>query len=284
MFSPLAGLVTQIASYLPPGLILAIVIMFMPNPKGDCGKKTFVAEAIGTILMITLTFSPGKWIFSDPSSLYPCWCVHALGVVAADKIGGGQHVNPSMSVSMFALGKCSYSEMILRIAGAMAGGLVAFPLCKYLSDTMEWTSLGGPEYNPEADADASASAFNEFGATLCLCFIVYIVNWELNFGKFHYWIKQTLTALGIRFLIEAFPTSGPAMNPMLGTTWIVFSTGEYPGDIRHYFVYWVASMLGAVVASFAYAVYDGCTFFGMDLPFGPIKGKPAPVTSAKKKN
>lgn len=278
MFSALSALVGLVSSYLPPGLVQTLVISCMPTED----SSIFLKEAIGSILMIALTFSPGKWIFSD--AVYPSWAVHAVGVVAADKIGGGQHVNPSMSVSMYALGKCSYSEMVIRIAGSMAGGLVAFPLCKYLSDTMDWIPLGGPEYNPEGDADASASAFNEFASTVLLCFLIYIVNWELNFGKFHYWIKQTLTAIGIRFLIVAFPTSGPAMNPMLGTTWAVFATGSYPNDVRHYFVYWVASMLGAVVASFCYAVYDGCTFFGKTLPFGPIKAKAAPVKKSKKKD
>ena len=105
--------------------------------------------------------------------------------------------------------------MVLRIAGSMAGGLIAFPLCKYLSDAMRWIELGGPEYSPDSDPDASLSSFNEFALTLLLCFLIYTVNWELNFGKYHYWIKQTLTAIGIRFLIAAFPTSGPAMNPML---------------------------------------------------------------------
>ncbi len=275
MFSFLSSLVGQVSSLLPPGLIQTVVISFMPINASN----PYVAELIGSVLMIALTFSPGKWICAD--AVYASWVVHAAGVVAADKIGGGQHVNPSMSVTMYALGKCSYAEMVLRIAGSMAGGLIAFPLCKYLSDAMGWIELGGPEYNPESDPDASLSAFNEFASTLLLCFLIYAVNWELNFGKYHYWIKQTLTAVGIRFLIVAFPTSGPAMNPMLGTTWAVFANGDYPGDVRHYFVYWIASMLGAVVASFAYAVYDGCTFFGRKLPFGPIKTKATPAKSKK---
>ena len=277
MFSILSALVSQISSLVPPGLLQTLIIAYMPIN----GPNPFFSELIGTILMVALTFSPGKWIFSD--ALYPSWLAHAAGVVASDKLGGGQHVNPSMSISMYALGKCTYSEMVMRIAGAMAGGLLAFPLCKTLSDFMGWMPLGGPEYNPVGDADASASAFNEFASTLLLCFIVYLVNWELNFGKHHYWIKQTLTAVGIRFLIVAYPTSGPAMNPMLGTTWAVFATGAYPNDTRHYFVYWVASMLGAIVASFVYAVYDGCTFFGKTLPFGPIKKK-ATTKASKKKN
>ena len=43
----------------------------------------------------------------------------------------------------------------------------------------------------------------------------------MNFGKFHYWIKQFLTAVAIRALIEAFPTAGPAMNPMVSTLYTV---------------------------------------------------------------
>jgi len=100
MFSALSSLVGQISALLPPGLIQTIVISFMPINASN----PYVAELIGSMLMIALTFSPGKWIFAD--AVYPSWAVHALGVVAADKIGGGQHVNPSMSVTMYALGKC----------------------------------------------------------------------------------------------------------------------------------------------------------------------------------
>ena len=152
--------------------------------------------------------------------------------------------------------------MLVHIAGAMGGGLVAFPLFKFFSEFLDWTPLGGPEYNPEGDEDGASSGASEFFATFLLLIVIFTVNWELNFGKYHYWIKQSLTAVAIRFLIEVFPTAGPAMNPMLGTTWAVFAFGSFPEDVRHYYVYWVASILGALSASFAYAVYSGEAFFG----------------------
>jgi len=280
MFSLLSSLVIKITDVLPPGLILTLAAIPIANSKH---LKTYMNEFIGTILMVGLTFSPGKWIFEE--NLYMAWAVHAVGVVAADKIGGGQHVNPAVSVVMFALGECDYTEMYIRIAGAMGGGLVAFPLFKAMTDTLGWTALGGPEYNPDGDADGSASAASEFMATMLLCFLIYTVNWELNFGKLHYWIKQFLTAFGIRALIEFFPTAGPAMNPMLGTTWAVFAYGSFPDDVRHYLVYWVAAILGALASGFAYAVYDGRPFFGQKLPFGPINPpKEVPATKKKKKN
>jgi len=279
MFSLISSLVTSISEIIPPGLLLTLLVVPISNYKY---VQTYIDEFIGTMLMIGFTFSPGKWIFAE--SLYLAWAVHSLGVIAADKIGGGQHVNPAMSVAMWSLGKCDYTEMYVRIAGAMGGGLVAFPFFKAMTDFLGWTALGGPEFNPDGDEDGSASALSEFTATLLLGFLVYIVNWELNFGKHHYWIKQTLTAFGIRALIEFFPTAGPAMNPMLGTTWAVFASGGFPEDVRHYLVYWVASIMGALASAFLYAVYDGCDFLGRKLPFGPINGPKKVEPTKKKKN
>jgi glycerol uptake facilitator-like aquaporin len=281
MFAFISALVSNLSDVLPPGFILTLLAIPLANFKH---VKTYTAEFIGTILMIGLTFSPGKWIFAD--NLYLAWAVHSVGVVVSDKIGGGQHVNPAVSVVMYSLGECDYTEMYVRIAGAMGGGLVAFPLFKAMTDVLGWTPLGGPEFNPVGDADGSASAWSEFTATMLLCFLIYLVNWELNFGKLHYWIKQFLTAFGIRALIEIFPTAGPAMNPMLGTTWAVFAYGSFPDDVRHYLVYWVAAILGALVSGFAYAVYDGRPFFGKKLPFGPINPpvQVAAATKKKKKN
>mmetsp|Transcript_6301 Transcript_6301/g.9153 ORF Transcript_6301/g.9153 Transcript_6301/m.9153 type:complete len:289 (+) Transcript_6301:70-936(+) len=287
MFAKISPLLTSLSSHTPPGLVLSLSSAFIVDKKYlSCYRNEFV----GTLLMIACTFSAGKWIGEDNLPL--AWTAHAVGVVAADYFGGGQHVNPAVSVAMWSLGKCDYTEMYIRIAGAMGGGLVAFPLFRSLSDYMEWNALGGPEFNPLDDDDGSSSAFSEFLATFLLCVAIYVLNWELNFGKFHYWIKQTLTALFIRYLIEMFPTAGPAINPMLGTTWAVFAsafsddekvnTGIFPEDPLHYFVYWVAPILGALLASFCYVVYAGGTFLGSKIPLGQIKPV-AVVTESKKK-
>jgi hypothetical protein len=100
------------------------------------------------------------------------------------------------------------------------------------------------------------------------------LNWEMNFGKYHYIIKQTLTAVAIRALIEFFPTAGPAMNPMLATSWYVFGVGktyEYPDHNAHYFVYWVAPILAGILAAVTYAIYNGDEVFHVKMPIGPLK-------------
>jgi len=172
----------------------------------------------------------------------------------------------------------------VRTAGAMAGGLVAFPLFKLVASTLGWEPLGGPEFDPVDDEEGIASGFSEFASMVLLMIMIYAVNWELDFGKYHYWIKQTMTAVGIRYLIETFPKAGPAINPMLGTTWYIFKNGGYPHELGHYFTYWVASCAGAIFASFLYVVYAGGTLFGKTLPIGPIKEVKAAKEESKDKD
>jgi glycerol uptake facilitator-like aquaporin len=224
----LSSIYQKLAPFVPPGLATSIAASYVGEGKYF---KVWRDEFIGTLLMIGFTFSPGKWIGQD--SLAVAWTAHACGVVAADKIGGGQHVNPAVTCSMYALGKCSYTEAFVRIMGAMGGGLVAFPLFKLFAETFSLTPLGGPEFDPTGDEEGTHAAFSEAVAVVLLLILIYAVNWELNFGKYHYWIKQTLTALGIRYIIETFPRAGPSINPMLATTWYIFKTGNYPDHFGH---------------------------------------------------
>lgn len=273
----LGSFLKDLVSYLPPGLLLAMSIAFI---EGGKYLKAFRHEFFGTLLMIACTFSAGKWIGKGNMRL--AWTSHAVGVVSADYFGGGPHVNPAVTVSMWTLGKCSYTEGYVRIAAQLCGGLVSFPLYHAISNAFELEPFGGPEFNMESKATFATAAawFSEFFATLCLCFVIYILNWELHFGKYHYIIKQTLTAFAIRLLIEIFPTAGPAMNPMLATAWSVFGVGkkfEFPTEFEHYYVYWVSPCLAAILASILYTIYAGGKIFGSTLPLGPLKNQDVKV-------
>mmetsp|Transcript_29416 Transcript_29416/g.68577 ORF Transcript_29416/g.68577 Transcript_29416/m.68577 type:complete len:279 (-) Transcript_29416:1561-2397(-) len=262
--------VRDLVGYLPPGLAPAAASAFIENGKYAAQWR---GEFIGTLLMVVMTFSAGKWIGADSENV--AWISHAAGVVASDYMSGGMHVNPAVTLSMWTLGHCTYTDAYVRVAAQMAGGLVAFPVYAALSDALDLPSFGGPEFDVGDYDHALESFISEFSATLLLLWTVYIVNWEINFGTYHYVIKQTLTAIAVRALIILFPAAGPAMNPMLATAWSVFSSEEtdFPSDFLHYFVYWVSPFLAAFVASLLYVIYAGGTIFGSRLPIGPIKGK-----------
>lgn len=277
-----ANLWNDVMEFLPPGLFLVLAVANIENGKY---LSAFRHEFIGTLLMICCTFSAGKWI--GEHDINTAWAAHAAGVIIADKVGGGAQVNPAMTVTMWSLGKVTYTEGLVRIAGQMGGGVIAFPLFHAISNQMKWTPFGGPEFNMDSDEYGVAeAALSEFCATVLLCFAIYILNWELNFGKYHYIIKQFLTAVAIRALIEFFPTAGPAINPMLATAWAAFGVGNrfaFPDQFVHYFVYWVAPFAAAIVAAFLYAIYSGDSFFGHKLPIGPFKAQTQKTSPTKGK-
>lgn len=272
-------------AFFPPGLIISVAAGCVEH--GKYFRSAYAKEFIGTVLMVLFTFSAGKWVGQDDVNI--AWSVHAVGVVLADYFGGGQQVNPAVTVSMWSLGKITYTEGFVRIAGQMGGGLVAFPLAQYISETLSLTPFGGPECcGPKSVLDQDADAFSsEFVAMFLLMWAIYILNWEMNFGSYHYIIKQTLTAFAIRGLIEYFPAAGPAMNPMLATTWYVFGVNKntYPNDTIHYFVYWFGPCLAGIFAGLSYILYDGQDkLFGkFTIPIGPIKSITKSSSSSKAK-
>mmetsp|Transcript_21605 Transcript_21605/g.33004 ORF Transcript_21605/g.33004 Transcript_21605/m.33004 type:complete len:281 (-) Transcript_21605:141-983(-) len=266
-----SGFFNDLVDFMPPGLLLSFAAANIADRKYF---DVYVKEFIGSMLMICFTFSAGKWVGVDSTPV--AWTFHAIGVVAADYFGGGQQVNPAVTVCMWALGKCDYTETFVRIAGQMGGGLISFPIFHAISEALEWTPFGGPQFTQEANIEA---AISEFTATFLLMWAIFILNWEINFGKFHYIIKQTLTAVAIRALIELFPTAGPAMNPMLATCWDVFGVSDgydFPKENEHYFVYWLAPCVSALLAGIVYAIYAGDKFFGVSMPIGPLKSKTPP--------
>ena len=195
--------------FLPPGLVLSLLTAFVGEGRY---VEAFRHEFVGTLLMVVCTFSAGKWVGKD--SMYTAWGAHALGVVSADYIGGGPQVNPAVTVGMWSLGKVSYTEGFVRIAAQLGGGLVAFPLFHAVSEAFEMTPFGGPEFDIHNKSEAIEGFLSEFCATALLMWAIFLLNWEFHFGSYHYIIKQTLTAVAIRTLIEGFPTAGPAMNPV----------------------------------------------------------------------
>merc|ERR1711982_30201 len=97
--------------YIPPGLLLCIASAFIADRKY---LEAFRHEFIGTLIMIVCTFSAGKWVGANDKTT--AWTSHFLGVIVADYVAGGPHVNPGVTMSMWCLGKCNYTEAYVRVA------------------------------------------------------------------------------------------------------------------------------------------------------------------------
>ena len=178
-------------------------------------------------------------------------------------------------MAMCCIGKIPWQQFVTHVAGQMLGGVVAFPALQTLAARLGWTPLGGPTVDAAIAGDAlREAALHEFGATLLLCLGVFAICLESPF-KDIYPLKITCVAALIRFLIVYLGAAGPAINPMLATTWALYATGSFPTFYQHYLVYWAAPLAAAVTAGFVYALLkSGATFFGVALRGGAKKAAP----------
>lgn len=240
-------------------------------------RKTYRHEFLSTSLMIFLTFSPGKWSPSDYTQIG--W--HVVGVVLSDWISGGAQVNPMVTVVMYCLRKETFENVLIKITAQLSSGYFTFLLSAHTSDYFNLTRFGGPEIPEEKNPLGLNKErvyedcfWDEFGSGMLLLFAIFILNWELKFApptykiphlppfftlaNPNYFIKQTLTAVTIRVLIISFPSAGPSINPMLGTTYYLFKNGGSQNVTlsgTHLLVYWVAPILGGCVAAVLYVMY-----------------------------
>merc|ERR1719419_1609977 len=153
--------------------------------------------------MILLTFPAGKWI--GRTIWWHGWLWHAFGVIAADWVAGGPHVNPSVSFSFFLLGELTYPVLVCRVAAQLAAGLVTFPLCQALSQILGLPRISGPFFNP-VKTSLTVAAWDEAAATCLLCLGIFLLNRELPIRK-SYLVKQSMTAGVVRAMLWAFPAA-----------------------------------------------------------------------------
>ena len=246
------------------GLLLALAVVVCAIRGNDPELvKLWRSEFIGMIVMITLTFSPGKWwglgeaLLGVPQD----WLFHAVGVVLADWTCGGPHVNPGVSISMLCLGKLDVHQCAIRIVSQLTAAVVAFTLLQALAKVLGFYLLSGPVVAPTIEgAELITACGGEFAAMLLLCLIVFAANLEppdrLREHPLFYLTKQSATAIGVRLILWLFPLTGPSINPALATGWVAADTGALPSFSAHYWVYWASSCAGGVVAAALYALYS----------------------------
>ena len=245
-------------------LVLSCVVYGLTGSKSSLAAA-YNKEFFGTILIVVLTFSPGRWfgVDAEPVLGVPAdWIFMAAGIVMTDWAGGGPHVNPGVSLAFWLLGKIEAAEMAINMIAQTAGATAAVVVCQVFAKAAGWQLLAGPEIDTSIAGEALTTACAaEFASMGLLCLAVFALNFEpserIKEHKYYYIIKQTLTAVVVRLLIIYFPASGPAFNPALATGWQVYKAGgELPTFAAFWQVYWLSAFAGALTTTVAYAVYS----------------------------
>ena len=216
-------------------IVLCTIVLLLDFKK----TRAFLKEFLGVIVMVILTMSPGP--FLGHLKGYEVWLAHMIGVVVADFTCGSPDVNPAVSTANLVYKKISLLDLMVRIAAQVAGGIIAFPLLQFLSTPYK-LKITGPGIQP--GVELPEAVWSEGVSTFLLVLGIFAFA-TTSIGKV-YIIKQPLIAAVLRSCYEFFGKTGPAINPMLATTWAFYDSGfVWPGSHSHFAVYWAAPIVGS---------------------------------------
>jgi aquaporin Z len=224
----------------------------MVIPKYD--YKLFLSEAIGTALLlfcglniVIFNWGEGSVVAKlIPSQLlrtiltgFMFGCVGCL--IALSWVGktSGAHINPAVSIAFWLRGKMKTQAMIGYILAQMVGAVIGcLPLL------LIWDQQGSSiQYGitlPGSDGVARAFV-SEVLATACLIFYLYIFISRKKLRNYTpFGIPVLYSILNIFFATPSGDSTNPARS---------FGPAVITGNFSHYWLYWVAPVVGVILVT-----------------------------------
>lgn len=215
--------------------------------------KQCVAEALGTFM---LCFVGAGAIVSDALfggiGLLAIALAHGLALsiaVSATMNVSGGHLNPAVTVVMFATGRIRAGHAAAYVGAQMAGAVVAGAAVLMIfqgipggADAVAATGLGTPV--PGAGVSAGTALLTELVLTILLVFAIFGTAVDSR--------APAIGGFGIGLTVAADilmggPISGASMNPAR-----TFGPGLVGGVWSAHWVYWVGPIAGALIAGIIY--------------------------------
>ncbi len=205
--------------------------------------KRYVAEALGTYLL--LFCGTGAIVINDFSegAITHQGIAIAFGLVVMIVVYcfgslSGSHINPAVTVGFAAAGLFKGREVVPYIMAQLVGAVLASGTLKLLFSSH--TSLG----MTLPQGSVMQSFILEIILTYILMLVILMVSQQKAIS--HY----TAPVVGAAVLLEALfagPISGASMNPARS-----LGPAVVAGNLDHLWIYIVAPMIGAVLASWSW--------------------------------
>jgi aquaporin Z len=214
----------------------------------------FMVSAVGVTALLQYPASPVRQVV-DSGGLRRVLIGLAMGLTAAALIyspwgrRSGAHINPSITLTYFRLGKIAPRDAVLYVmaqfGGAMAGLGAAAAILSGIA--------GSPEVNYVATIPGRSGAGAAFAAETAISFgmmtMVLTVSNAPRFSRFTGVVAACLVALYIS--IES-PISGMSMNPARS-----FAPAFASGSLGTLWIYFVAPLGGMLLAAEVYLRRNG---------------------------
>lgn len=156
----------------------------------------------------------------------------------------GAHINPSVTLTYFRLGKIAPRDAAAYVAAQFVGGAVGLGLAALLlGDALGHASVGYVATRPGAYGLATA-----FAAEVAISFgLMSLVLWASNHPRLERFTGALAGCLVAAYITFEAPLSGMSMNPAR-----TFASALAGGDFSSVWIYFTAPPLGMLAAAEAY--------------------------------
>ena len=242
--------------------------------------KKYVAEGIGTFW---LTFAGcGSAVLA---AAFPDVGIGLLGVslafgltviTMAYAIGhvSGCHLNPAVTIGLFAGGRFPGNKILPYISAQVVGGILAAGLLYIIaSGTPEFSLAGGLASNGYAEhSPGGYSIVSAFAIELVMTAVFLFVIMGATHGKAPAGFAPLAIGLALTLIhLVSIPVTNTSVNPARSTGPALFVGGWALGQL---WLFWVAPIIGGVIGAVAYRWISA-------EPSADIVGTDAPQDAAK---
>lgn len=178
------------------------------------------------------------------------------GAYALGHISGG-HFNPAVSFGLLAGKRFPASDLVPYIIAQVAGAIVAAAVLYLIASGKEGFSLaGGLASNGYGDLSPGKYAlYAGFVAEVVLTFVFVMIILGATDARAPAGFAPIAIGLGLTLIhLISIPVTNTSVNPARSTGPALFAGGSY---IVQLWLFWVAPILGAIIAGFAYPAVAG---------------------------
>ena len=166
-----------------------------------------------------------------------------MALIAATAKITGAHINPAVTITLWALGKEDLGKSVMYIVGQLVGATVG----AYLLYTIVGSVQG--EHALGSGITTGEGFLTEIIVSFALIATVLAVAVHPQ-GKSWVTPSTAAVAIGLVVLVDhlvAIPLTGASMNPAR-----TFGPALVEGDFANHWVYWAGPVVGGLVAAIAY--------------------------------
>jgi aquaporin Z len=161
----------------------------------------------------------------------------------------GAHLNPSVTLTFFTLGKIEGRDALFYILAQFAGGIAGVGVASLLIGT----ALGHPAVNYAATMPGPSGPWVAFGAEFVISFLMMAAVLTFSNSKsFTRWTPVIAGTLVASYISIEAPLSGMSMNPARTLASSVWAT-----SFEALWVYFTAPVLGMLLAARVYVSRRG---------------------------